>query len=470
MNFSARGSTSGSGGITRRTAATSVAAIAALAGALTLSPSAPVHVGPIHVGPLQVAPVHLASVRPVPFSHGHSITRSLATPPTTAECQALFGINCYSPIQFRKAYNVLKMAKKGITGKGTTIAVVDSFGSPTVAHDLHVFDQTYGLPDPPSIKTITPAGALPPFDPTNDDQNGWAFETTLDVEYAHAMAPDANILVVATPVSETEGVTGFPEIVAAENYVIDHSLADVISQSFGATENTFPSVASLLSLRSAFVNAAAHHVTVLGASGDNGATDDELDGTTLYPYRVNSWPSSDPLVTSVGGTELHLDAEGDRTARDEVWNDGYGAPGGGLSSVFARPSFQDSVKSVVGTQRGTPDVSMSAAVDGGAIVYLSYDPTYVGYHIVGGTSEATPIFAGVVAMADQLAGKDLGDLNPDLYKLAQSTNTGITDIKIGDNSFNGVVGYPATKGYDLASGVGTVDVGRFVPPLAALAR
>ena len=92
---------------------------------------------------------------------------------------------------------------------------------------------------------------MPPFDPTDSTMLSWATETTLDVEYAHAMAPDANILLVETPVAETEGVTGLPEIMAAENYVINHHLADVISQSFGATEQTFPSEQSLLDLRSA---------------------------------------------------------------------------------------------------------------------------------------------------------------------------------------------------------------------------
>ena len=105
---------------------------------------------------------------------------------------------------------------KGLTGKGTTIVIVDSFGSPTIANDVHQFDSDFGLPDPPSLKVIQPAGPVPPFDVTNDDMTGWAFETTLDVEYAHAIAPGANILLVETPVSETEGVQGFPEIVMAD--------------------------------------------------------------------------------------------------------------------------------------------------------------------------------------------------------------------------------------------------------------
>ena len=172
-------------------------------------------------------------------------------------------------------------------------------------------------------------GTIPPFDPTpNSTISGWAVETTLDVEYAHSIAPGAKIVLAETPVAETEGTTGLPEMMNAEQSLINRGVGDVISQSFGATENTFPgfdqhNYSSLLNLRYAFQDAAAHGVTVLAASGDNGATDDEADGVTLYPMRVNSWPSSDPLVTSVGGTQLSLDNNGNRLSPDVVWNDGY---------------------------------------------------------------------------------------------------------------------------------------------------
>ena len=153
---------------------------------------------------------------------------------------------------------------------------------------------------------------------------GWAGETTLDVEWSHTIAPGANILLVETPVSETEGTAGFPQIVEAENYVIDHHLGDVISQSFSATEETFPTAQSLLHLRSAYINADQHGVTVLAASGDSGAADySNAAGTLYYTYPVTSWPDSDPLVTGVGGTQLQLDTNGHRTAPDQVWNDTY---------------------------------------------------------------------------------------------------------------------------------------------------
>jgi subtilase family serine protease len=425
---------------------------------------------------------HVAMVRPVPFAAGHINAAELKDPPTTAICQALLGISCYRPSQLRAAYNLDGLYSHGLDGTGRTIVIVDSFGSPTIAHDLQVFDQTFGLPDPPSLETIAPAGAIPPFDASNPDMVGWAQETTLDVEWSHAIAPGARILVVATPVAETEGITGFPEMMAAENYVINHNLGDVISQSFGATEETFAHPKTdIAGLRSAFHNAARHHVTVLASSGDAGSTDALPDTSCCYPFAVNSWPSSDPLVTSIGGTQLHLDAAGNRLAPDQVWNDGFGAGGGGLSKVFGRPEFQDGVERVVGDARGTPDLSLSAAVDGGAIVYYSFIRPTSPWHIFGGTSESSPLFAGIVAIADQAAGHRLGNLNATLYELAgEHHNSGIVDIKIGDNSFTfcsaacgtpqkvnvTVPGFPATTGYDLSSGLGTVDGQALVRALA----
>jgi subtilase family serine protease len=181
---------------------------------------------------------------------------------------------------------------------------------------------------------------VPAYDPHNADMVGWAGETTLDVQYAHTMAPGANILLVETPVSETEGVTGFPQIVKAENYVINHHLGGVISQSFSATEQTFPNKATVESLRSAYKNAAAHHVTVLTATGDSGAADVGLDQETYYLHPVTSWPDSDPLVTGVGGTQLHLNATGQHTAPDTVWNDTYSKARSTSSATPARTRWR----------------------------------------------------------------------------------------------------------------------------------
>jgi subtilase family serine protease len=437
---------------------------------------------------VRIAPgvIHLGPVNPVP-----GITAN-AGPPTTAQCEATLHVACYDPAQIEAAYDLAPLFTQGINGSGQTIIIVDSFGSPTIGHDLNVFDKAFGLPAPPSLTVIQPAGPVPPY-VANNNREGWAGETTLDVEYSHVMAPDAHILLVETPTSENEGTSGFAQIETAEKYVIDHHLGGVISQSFSATEQSFPTAQSLLDLRGAYLDAARKGVTVLAAAGDSGAADVGPDGSTYYLQPVTSWPDSDPLVTGIGGTQLQLDAQGNRTSPDVVWNDtdntaaqeaffGNGGPnplagGGGKSIIFKRPAFQDGVSSVVGSQRGVPDISMSAACDGAVDVYQGF-PGQTGWYPTCGTSEATPLFAGVVALADQDAGHTLGAINPKLYALSAASAPGVVDVTSGNNtvaftqggSLHTVTGFPALAGYDLASGVGTVDAAQFVPELAGLTK
>jgi subtilase family serine protease len=422
----------------------------------------------------------------------HAVTGAAATAPTTSLCEQRYHIACYLPAQIQHAYNLPRLYRQGVTGRGQTIVIVDSFGSPTVARDLASFDRGARLPAPPSLKVIQPAGRVPAYQPTAN-REGWAGETDLDVEYAHAIAPGARILLVETPTSENEGTTGFPQIVAAEKYVISHHLGDVISQSFSATEQTFPSKQSLLSLRGAYIDAARQGVTVLAASGDSGAADSRFNGVTYFLRPVTSWPDSDPLVTGVGGVQLHLDAAGGNLERPTAWNDTYNAAtsqfvdgdhgpsplagGGGRSIIFARPSYQNGVRDVVGGDRGVPDISMSAACNGAADVYQSFAGQPAGWYPTCGTSEATPEFAGIVALADQLARHPLGLINPYLYQLSARRAPGIVDVVTGDSTVTfrqggrlyTVSGYRARPGYDLASGVGTVNAPDFVRELAQLA-
>ncbi len=399
-----------------------------------------------------------------------NMTHSLLT---TEQCQAKWRISCYTPTQYRQAYNLNPLYRAGITGKGRTIVIVDSFGSPTIQHDLDVYSNRFGMKN--THVDVVKWGNVPRFDPADPAQLSWAKESTLDVEMAHAVAPDAHIVLVEAGVPGGDGIAGLREMMDAEKSLIDRGVGDVISQSFGATENNFPGFrsgdfSSIQNLRDAFKDAARHDVTVLASSGDGGATNATANVKSNYPYKVNAWPSSDPLAVSVGGTQLHLDAKGDRVAPDSVYNDN-GASGGGLSHVFARPPYQNGVEQVVGDRRGTPDVSMSAAMNGGTWMYSSYNPKQVGWEVCVGTSEATPLFAGIVALADQVAGHRLGDIHQALYSLfTQSSwkpSTGILDVKDGtNNSYAGVTGYTAVKGYDMATGVGTIDAARFVPALA----
>ena len=126
------------------------------------------------------------------------VSRAEAGPPTTAFCEKTYHIACYQPGQIQQAYDLAPLFNQGITGTGQTIIIVDSFGSPTIARDLKTFDDTFDLPAPPSLTVIQPAGPVAPYKP-NPTREGWAGETTLDVEYAHTMAPGANILLVETP-------------------------------------------------------------------------------------------------------------------------------------------------------------------------------------------------------------------------------------------------------------------------------
>jgi subtilase family serine protease len=400
--------------------------------------------------------------------------------PSQANCVKYGFYQCLTPGQVEDAYNLPPLYHHGVTGKGETIVIVDSFGSPTIRHDLGVFDKQFNLPAPPSIKIVTPSGKIPKWNKDDSDMTGWGGETTLDVEYAHTIAPGASILLVETPVSETEGVTGFPQIVEAENWVLKHHLGDVISQSFEATEQTFSGGLNQINqyhLRSAYELAAAEKdgPTVLAPSGDTGAADVELNGSTYYTHPVTSWPDSDPLVTGVGGTELVAGSHGAFTS--VAWNDtadthiGGGtspyATGGGRSVLFDRPAYQNGVANVVGAARGVPDVSMNAACSSPVFTYQSFPQsgTPAGWYPSCGTSEATPEFAGIVALADQVAGHALGVINPTLYKLSAAKAPGIVPVTSGDNTVtfaqNGttytVNGFHARAGYSLVDGVGTAN-------------
>jgi subtilase family serine protease len=226
---------------------------------------------------------------------------------------------------------------------------------------------------------------------------------------------------------------------------------------------------------------------VLAGSGDAGPTGAKTItpqgfAATFFLKRVAEWPADDPLVTGVGGTQMFLNAKGAHTQPDAVWNDTalFGSPaasGGGHSTVFSRPSYQNSVTAEVGSARGFPDISMSAAVNGAALVYLNADAAQgaAGFYLIGGTSEASPLFSGVIAIADQWAGHGLGLINPALYAMAANGDPGIVDVTDGTNtvtfpqggSTHTVNGFAAGPGYDLSSGLGTVNAALFVPELVA---
>jgi subtilase family serine protease len=404
--------------------------------------------------------------------------KDAATPPTYAYCVATFGSPCYSPQEMRTAYGLDGLIDAGMVGAGQTIIIVDSYGSPTIAHDLHVFDAGFGLPDPPSLTVLAPLGTVP-WNPTlYPDQPGWAAEVTLDVEWAHAMAPGAAIVLLTSPVDETEGVQGMPQFLALEQYALDHHLGKIISQSWAATENTFfPEVAGpqgpqvIADYEAFYVRAALENVTVLGAAGDNGTSNQETDGVTFYQFPTVNYPASSPHVTAVGGTTLTATASG-KYVSETVWNNiGYAAGGGGISQIFREPGYEQfslpwRVQAELGGMRGLPDVSYNADCYNVISIYASYPGSGgADWYGICGTSEGSPQWAGIIADLNQYAGRPLGFLNPALYALggAERFSTIGRDITKGNNALldypgASAPGYNATPGWDLATGWGSPNL------------
>ena len=446
------------------------------------------------------------------------------TPPTEAQCFSV-GRRCFTPQAIQASYDLGPLYADGLDGRGMTIAIVDSYGSDTMAHDLHVFDQAFGLQPMCGEEGVACAAGMPTFSelhvqgapatqappstsnsPGQEDKSAWALEVALDVEVSHAIAPGANILLVTTPTAETLGVQGFPDMMNAEQYVVDHHLANVISQSFGSAEDAFGSSQSLEQLRHAFKSAAQNGITVLASSGDGGSANDRKQpvgqgGSTIEEPTV-SWPGSDPLVTGVGGTYLCTDPfnTSSRTVDSTdppvncknnpgVAEVGWIASGGGYSHVFSRPSYQDTLpagSTAIGATRGVPDVGLQASSRTGALVYLSLPPDgngglrcgsapcSTGWYDIGGTSLSCPQWAGLVAIADQLSGGGLGLINPALYTIgADATRyaNDFFDVTTGNNQADpSIPGYPATTGWDPVTGLGTPNAANLVPDLVLAAH
>jgi subtilase family serine protease len=398
-------------------------------------------------------------VDPLPMlSRPPAATRLAPAPPPFNRCVANPAGRCYQPQQIYRAYDLAPLYRGGNLGQGSTIGIIDSFGSPTIRSDLRAFDAAFHLP-PAQLRIVTPAGPLPPFQPTAD-RLGWAGEATLDVEWAHAVAPRAHIILIETPVAETEGIHGLPDMMRAMQRVGARTHVDVFSMSFAATEQTFRP-GQIARLRRALVAASRRGSTLLGATGDDGAAGLRLNLHSYFPQPAVVWPASDPLVTAVGGTQIDLDSAGRRLSADRAWNDASGATGGGISTVFPRPAYQAAAQPARGDHRLIPDVSLTGSILRGVVIRLAGS-----WRSAGGTSLAAPLFAGIVALADHAAGHDLGNLNRRLYAVARRPGAGIVDIREGSNSFAGVRGYPAVAGYDLATGLGTVDAARLVRSLA----
>src|SRR6266487_3151103 len=390
-----------------------------------------------------------------------------------AACPASLGTDCRTPYDMRVAYSVQSLLERGFTGKGQTIVDIVSYGSPTLQQDMDTFDQQFGLP-PITINVLSPLGTKPVDHPTTKDLAGWAGETTLDVQIIHAIAPDAGIVVLTSPVDETEGTIGLPQFLQLEQYAITNHLGNIISQSFGASEVTLNNASGKQEIQKwdAFFKQATtkQGITFFASSGDGGATDyADLKATQLSSTPTTSFPTDDPWVTSVGGTTLNREGT---AFQESVWNGSGGASGGGFSIFFSTPSYQmtlpTSVQNQLNNRRGVPDVAGDADPSTGLAIYSTTDG---GWIHVAGTSASAPLWAAFMAIANQMAGHPLGFINPALYKLAASSAYAqdFHDIIVGNNSISNsqVQGYPAVPGWDPVTGLGTPVLDELLPDLIA---
>jgi subtilase family serine protease len=368
-------------------------------------------------------------------------------------------------------YGIGDLWKQGIDGAGTTIAVLEGWDFPGITKMLATFDKAYGLPDP-TVTTIFPAGPQPATCPPGMAHLGdygscdaWEGELVGDVIIAHLIAPYAKILISVTPAGSQDDAASqiaMPEMIKALEMISSRHLANVISISNGTGEATYPNLAEILASNPGELTAAASGVPVTVATGDCGVVQalpvaNAPCGHTTAGPDTATWDDS-PFVTAVGGSVPHYSDTGQRLGPDTVWNAtvpsiGRLAEGAGYSEVFQRPGYQNEVAHITGSpMRSVPDITADAT---------------------GGTSEATPIIAGILALATQQNdGHDLGPVNPALYKIGpQSAAAGITDVTSGNNSAINkqgqtvVQGFTAGPGFDVATGWGTVFAPKFVPSL-----
>ncbi len=359
-------------------------------------------------------------------------------------------------------YGVNNLWKKAIDGAGVTVAYVVTNPDPNLSASMATYDAAMDLPPANITDMALPAPTNPSAVCQIECSTG---EDRLDAEAIHSMAPYANILFVHPPVPETIGMQGWPQVAQAIEMIASQHLADIITVSLGDGENDFindptnPTAsqqAAVHSLDPAFLDAAAHNVPVMFASGDCGPTDPTVLGDTgqcTPPIGVTAGhPVDNPWITAVGGTipNAGLATVAGRTAPDALWtapNNNSDAESAGISNIYPKPWWQQGIPALDDvTGRAEPDISMDAD---------------------DGTSQASPTFAGILALATQLRGADLGTVNPALAAIGpRGTAAGIVDVPAGytDTAY-GVTGFSTATGYDLASGWGTIYAPAFVPAL-----
>lgn len=430
---------------------------------------------PGDIADLVTGPASLSDFRRKP---AHSPARPLATG-AAKPAYTSGGSYSLSPGDFAAIYDVNKIYNSlGYTGKGVTIAVTGQ--APADSAMWKEFRTTFGLPS--NTVNVIVAGSKTPYDDGNGDQE----ESDLDVEWAGAVAPGATIDFVTASV-DAGGVD------TANEYVVDNDLAPILACSYDSCELSMGSSNPYTTL---WEQAASEGITVFVASGDNGAYD--CTDTQGNPIEGVNGMASSPYDVAVGGTSLSdssqywssTNSSTDVSALSSIpeipevaWNDfvisGYTnleASGGGASSYYSKPSWQVCTGVPSDSRRDLPDISLNSDPDGvGYLVYTCDDDSSAcatnsyGQYIFGGTSCATPAFAGIMALIVQsLDGKWQGNANTTFYQLGQAqydsssaTTKIFNDITSGTNGFVGngynLPGYSCTIGYDQVTGLGSVD-------------
>jgi len=330
----------------------------------------------------------------------------------------------YTPAQIDQAYGIssAKLSNGTIaTGAGQTIAIIDAYNDPNIASDLSTFDSEFGLPAA-SLSVVSQTGSTTKLPATNA---GWDLEISLDVEWAHAVAPQAKILLVEANNDDTSN------LMDAVNYARTVAGVSVVSMSWGGSESS-----SQTSYDGDFTTPTGHQgITFIAASGDDGS----FDGV--------EWPASSSNVLSVGGTSLNLSSSGAYES-ESAWSDTTG----GYSEVESELSYQSGVQTT--GYRSTPDVSYDADPNTGVAVYDSvrYEGE-AGWQEIGGTSEGAPQWAGIIALADQdRTASNLGTLNgtdqtlPTLYsEFSNSTNYADSFHDVGNDGYSLLTGLGSPK-------------------------
>ncbi len=363
------------------------------------------------------------------FFSSNKMSIALPTVQTAGISQSSTIPFAYTPSLISRAYNFTWAFNQGINGKGQTIVIVDAYGDPNIAYDLKAFDAVNGLP-PLDLKIIYPYGTPGQYNST------WAMETATDVEWAHALAPAAKIVLLVS----TSAYTDYLQQLVS--YAVENRVGGILSLSWGTPESQL--TASAVATYSKIYNqAASDGIDIFAASGDQGA----YAGTSELTV---SYPASDPLVTGVGGTSLYVL---NNQFHEYGWgglNNGqsYGS-GGGYSTYFRTPYWQ-SAQGYNGSMRGVPDVSMDADKYTGVYVISNG-----GQYTVGGTSVSTPMWADVAALIRQYTNNSLPSLNPLLYQLARSNlyNSSFNQILTGTNGH-----YKNGPGWNPVTGLGTPKV------------